>query len=113
MTRTYLHRQNITAPTGRASTRTLKRLASAVFLLTIGLGVATLAFANTLATEGGSQVDTQSEVDALSVANANLQVEVAKLTSVTRIYNEAIQLGLVAPKQAETVGGASPVALRP
>lgn len=112
MTKRYLHRQHLTAPTGHASERTLKRLASAVLLLTLGLGVATLAFANGIATEGLTQLDTQGEIDKLTAENANLQVEVANLTSVTRIYNEAITLGLVTPKNAESVGGTNPVALR-
>jgi cell division protein FtsL len=89
----------------------LPLLASLVATLTLVLFVATLVASNTLATEGGSTVDVNAEVLSLQNENANLEAQVASLTSVSRIYNEALARGYVQPDKVMYAAPTSPVAL--
>lgn len=112
MTRQSLHRHYHTAPTGPASVRTLRRIASGVFGLTVVLAIASLVTANNLATSGRTSQDLQSQVDQLAVENSRLTVENTTLTSISRIYQAAKEQGFVTPQKLKAVQPTPPVALK-
>lgn len=115
MTKKRLHyRQHQTAPTGHARgvNSGLKRLASAVWVVTLSLTLLTLASANNLATEGKSRAEMEQEVSRLSTENSDLRSQVASLTSVSSIYAKALSLGYVSPKNLQTVSPVQPVAFK-
>lgn len=115
MTKKRLHyRQHQTAPTGhaRSANSGLKRLASAVAVVTLSLTLLTLASANGLATEGKSRAEMEQEIARLSIENSELRSQVANMTSVSKIYERALSLGFVNPKLLEKVTSVQPVAFR-
>lgn len=114
MPRSLKYRQHQTAPTGhaRSANSGLRRLASAVGVVTLSLTLLTLASANNLATEGKSRLEIEQEIARLSTENSELRSQVASLTSVSSIYSKALSLGYVSPKLLEKVGLAQPVAFK-
>lgn len=108
---TYL-RQTKTAPSGpAASQRRLKRVASVVFGLTLVLAAATLVTANNLATSGKQSQDIDREIRELQSQNSKLKSENAELTSVSRVYQQALALGFTSPKTLENLTKVPPMAL--
>jgi cell division protein FtsL len=103
-----------TAPTGHAdgANRRLKRLASAVGVLTFVLAAATLVTANNLATAGKDSQAIDREISALQTENSNLRAENSALTSVSRIYQAALAAGFTYPKAVENIAKSPSVALR-
>jgi cell division protein FtsL len=73
--------------------------------------LATLVAANSLATKGGDTGDVNAQIAKLQNENANLETQVASLTAVSRIYNEAKSRGYVEPDKVMYAAPASPVAL--
>jgi hypothetical protein len=110
----YYSYRKTTAPTGlmHGNNRALRRIASGVIGLTLILAVASLVTANTLGTFGGESRDLNRDVAELQIENESLKVDLANLTSATRIYKEALALGFVSPHQLEQVKATKPVALR-
>ena len=108
---TYL-RQPKTAPSGpAASARHLRRVASVVFGLTLVLAAATLVTANNLATSGKLSQDIDREIRELQAQNSKLKSENAELTSVSRVYEQALTLGFTSPKALENLTKVPAVAL--
>lgn len=94
--------------------RVLPIAAALVATGTFALFMATLVAANSLATQGLSSGDVNSKISNLQNANANLETQVASLTAVSRIYNEAMNRGYVQPDRVMyTTPPTSPVALKP
>ncbi|HET7713479.1 MAG TPA: hypothetical protein VFK94_03830 [Patescibacteria group bacterium] len=114
MPRSLKYRQHLTAPTGhaRSANSGLKRFASAVGIVTLSLTLLTLAFANSLATEGGTRAEIEQEIARLSTENSDLRSQVANQTSVSKIYERALSLGFVNPKLLEKVSSVQPVAFK-
>lgn len=103
-----------TAPTGPASSKSrLRFAASVVTAVTIILFGATLVSANSLATKGADSQQMSREIQDLTTQNAELSAHLADLTSVSRIYKDALSAGYVTPTKVEYVGKeANPVAFR-
>ena len=107
-----------TAPTGRADRFVhgqyletkksgLKIAASVVAIMTVVLFGATLVTANSVAASAnGSTIS--SQIQQLDNENANLTVELAQLTSVTQLYNEAMAQGFVIPEKSIYAVGNQP-----
>lgn len=112
MTKKTLHRPYHTAPTGPASDRTLRRVASGVFGLTVVLAIASLVTANNLATTGRTSQEMEIEIENLIAENSRLTVENTELTSITRIYAVAKEAGFITPSKLEKVRPTPPVALK-
>lgn len=108
----HLHRLHLTAPTGRVSeSRTLRRLASGVVILTIGLAAISLVTANNLATQGKASQDLDQKISTLQSENNSLTAENAQLTAVTKIYAQALAAGFVSPKKLQNLTRTPVVAL--
>jgi hypothetical protein len=91
----------------------LPSLASFITVCTLGLFLVSLVASNSLATQGGSNGDINSAIANLRNQNANLQTQAASLTSVSRIYKEALARGYVQPDKVMYATPPSPVALKP
>jgi cell division protein FtsL len=102
-----------TAPTGpsRENTR-LRRLASVVISVTAVLFITTLVTANSLATRGGDSSHMTQKINELQSQNNELSAQLASLTSISRIYSQAVALGFVTPSKIENVSKTNPVALK-
>lgn len=88
-------------------------VATMVVAVTLALFAVNLVTTNSLATQGGSSGDVNTEIAQLRTENANLEAQSAALTSVSRIYNEALARGYVQPDKVMYAAPASPVALKP